>query len=81
MYWNHRLIKRIDDGYEQYGIYEVYYNDDGSIYAYTEEPIEVCGDTQEDVEEILQWMMNCLEKPVLVYGEIETVDPDGISDK
>lgn len=71
-HWNHRLIKREYDECVQFGIHEVFYNDDGSIYAYTEEPISVACDTEEDVKEILEWMQNCLDKPVLVYGEIET---------
>jgi hypothetical protein len=78
-HWNHRIIKRKFDGVskeEQYGIYEVFYNNDGSINAYTVDPVSVASDSLEGLKEILEWMMNSLNTPVLIYDEIECIDLD-----
>ncbi len=41
-HWNHRVIKKIyEDGEEEYGIHEVFYNTDGTIFGYTQEPVRV----------------------------------------
>ena len=45
MTWNHRVVKKVfnkgtEDEEEQYSIREVFYNSDGAIYAYTENPID-----------------------------------------
>ena len=44
--WNYRIIKNKDT----YGLYEVMYNDDGEIFAHSEEPEIVAGKPQELVE-------------------------------
>ena len=77
-HWNHRLVKEVLtwDGQEHdwYSVREVFYNEDGSIYAYTEEPVDIAGESIEDLKEYTQWILNCLEKDILVDGEVEFVD-------
>ncbi len=73
-YWNCRVIKRTVNNETLYGIHEVFYNNDGSIYAYTSEPIQVQCESLEDLREYIQWMLNCIDKEVLVDGEVEFVD-------
>jgi tetrahydromethanopterin S-methyltransferase subunit H len=76
MHWNHRVVKKTyDDGSMAFGIHEVFYNDDNTIYAYTEEPIEVSCESMEALREYVQWMLNCIDKPILIDGEVEFVDP------
>jgi len=36
MSWNYRVIKQEDGDESHYGIHEVYYNDDGSLFCYTD---------------------------------------------
>ena len=77
MTWNHRVIKEIlKDGSEWFSIREVYYNDDGSIYAYTQEPIDIAGESLDELREYLQWCLSCLEAPVLEDGKVEFVHQD-----
>lgn len=78
MHWNHRVVKKVyENGEIQLGIHEVFYNEDGSIYAYTTDPMEACivGDCEnellDNLREYLEWMQRALEKPVLVDGEVE----------
>jgi len=73
-HWNHRVIKRTTEREVLYGIHEVFYNDDGSIYAYTEETVRAQCESIEELREYLQWMLNCLDKEVLVDGEVEFVE-------
>ena len=72
-HWNHRVVKRITER-EVYGIHEVFYNDDGSINAYTKEPIRAQCESIEELREYIQWMLDCLDKEILVDGEVEFVD-------
>lgn len=73
MSWNHRVIKKTyqPSGEESYGIHEVYYNENGEIYAYTEEPIRIACETPEALREYIQWCLNACDKPILVDGEVE----------
>lgn len=69
--WNHRVVHRVfENGIDEYSIREVYYNDDGSIYGFTESPIQVYGDTLEELKETLQYLMNCVSFPVLEEDQI-----------
>lgn len=44
--WNYRIVrKQLDTGEESFQVHEVYYNDDGNIFAISEEPISPSGET------------------------------------
>ena len=69
-YWNHRVVKqRMKDGSEWFSVREVFYNDDGSI-VYTESPVDISGESIEAMREYCQWVLNCLDKDMLVEDEI-----------
>lgn len=41
-HWNHRIVKQtLKDGTDWYSVREVFWNDDGTIYAYTEELVDI----------------------------------------
>lgn len=70
-HWNHRVVKKVfESGEEQYSVREVFYNDDGQIYAYTEDPIDLACETPEALREYIQWCLNCLDKPILEDGKV-----------
>jgi len=74
-HWNHRIVKEtLSDGTDWYSVREVIYNDDKSIYAYTEEPVDICGESIDDLREYCQWIIDCLDKPILIDGEVEFKD-------
>lgn len=81
-YWNHRVIKKFDYYNEPYyEIHEVYYNGDHTIQAITVNAIRPYGDDIESLRWILERMVKCTERPVLVENEITFVnyedgDPD-----
>ena len=55
--WNYRIIKDKDN----YGLYEVMYNDDGEIFAHSENA-EVIGDSPEDLLDTLRLMLDDANK-------------------
>jgi len=74
-YWNHRVLKEIlPNGKDWYSVREVFYNADGSINGYTKEPVDISGESIDDLRKYVQWILNCLDKPILVDGEVEFVD-------
>ena len=54
---NYRIIK----DKKTYGLYEVMYNDDGEIFAHSEEP-EIVGESPEDLLETLKLMISDTKK-------------------
>ena len=65
MTWNHRVL-RYEDG--TFGIHEVYYNDDGEPWGFTESPAAE-GDNPEELIETLTRMVACIAEPVLNYED------------
>ena len=72
--WNYRIIKREVEGQsDQYGLFEVFYNDDGEISAHSEEP-ELVDGSPEELLTTLRLMLDDAQKSyykILKYGEIE----------
>ena len=67
MTWNYRLTRRTVCGEEQYSIREVYYHSAPCYEASIgwSDPIDVTGDTAEEVRETLHRMLEACDKPVL----------------
>ena len=76
MFWNHRVMKQIHDNEESFGIVEVYYQlqdgvtDDPEILGWTADYISPWGEDPEVLKEILQWMLEAFEKPILDEEEL-----------
>lgn len=71
--WNYRIIKRKNS----YGLYEVMYNDDGEIFAHSEEA-EIIAESPEELIETLNMMLDDANKSkenILVYDEITFAKP------
>jgi len=77
--WNNRIIKHEKDGVTWHSVHEVFYNEDGSIYGHTEDPITIVGETEEEaVEQAEQILRDIKDTPVLVASEIEFKDHEEI---
>ena len=73
--WNNRIIKHKKNKTTWYSVHEVFYNEDGSIYSYTEDPITIVGETEaEAVDQAEQILRDIKDTPVLVASEIEFKD-------
>lgn len=75
MYWNHRLMQRIENegkAYEETLLYivEVFYNhEDNSIIGWSEKE-SVYGEDVEEVRQTLHWMLDATEKPILIEADL-----------
>jgi hypothetical protein len=58
--WNYRIIK----DKKTYGLYEVFYNDDGEITAHSEEP-EIIGESPRDLLDILELMISDVNEHII----------------
>ncbi len=68
-HWNHRVIKKVVDGEEIYSIHEVYYDQDGKLRTYTEQPIGVVSETLKGAKWVLNRMLAALKKPILLESD------------
>ena len=78
MSWNYRIIKKQKDEYISYGIYEVYYDKDGSIKSWSADPmypfLEIETDFEKDdvqgLKDELHRMDKAFSKPILMEGYV-----------
>ena len=68
--WNHRVMKHKDGEQDWFQIHEVYYKGD-NVDGYTENGISVGGNTIEELREVLNLMLESLDKEVLKPKEDE----------
>ena len=69
MTWNYRVIKKIhkDEKYteEYYEIHEVYYDEDGKMHAWSENPCSMFGTSLEELKSDGGYFMEALNKPTI----------------
>lgn len=69
MSWNYRVLrhshKSMHGDEHYYSIHEVYYEKDGSIHAWSANPVSVGGETFAEIHAELDRMRNALNRPVL----------------
>jgi len=73
-HWNHRIVKRKEKGLDGkdewfYGIHEVYYDENDKPYMLTKEPIDITGETEEDLKLGYKQMERAFDLPVLDYDD------------
>ena len=86
-YWNHRVMRRtvrIVLGGQNHGtetfdaVYEVYYNDDGSIEGWTQEPsspmADVPGDDGNNLKQDIERFLLACEKPILDWDSGKEIE-------
>ena len=69
--WNYRVVRTKEKEYDSYQLYEVYYDDDGKIEGMTENAMQPYGESVEELESDLVFMMQALKQPVLDMKELE----------
>lgn len=69
MTWNYRLLKY---PHGSVAVHEVYYDDDGEIYAYTEDPVSFGGNDKEDAIRGLELAL----KDVIKYEVLDKAEID-----
>jgi hypothetical protein len=65
-HWTHRVIRKVYNGEDYFSIHEVFYDlSEKDTVGWTENPVEVAGESIEDLRVTLQRMLACLDKPVI----------------
>jgi hypothetical protein len=75
MTWNYRVVHRcvcgpLGDFADVYAIHEVYYRDDGTPYAVSNDPDPMLGETLEELRTARLMMSRAFREPVLEYDQI-----------
>lgn len=72
MSWNYRVVNRkCEQTKEEFlGIYEVYYNPDGTPRAVTIDPVTFISSDLEEMKDIISKVKEATEKPVLDYDKL-----------
>lgn len=67
-YWNYRLMAKEYNGEVWFDIHEVYYKNDMPVSC-SKEPVTVGGNSTNEIRESLSKMTECIEKPIIWYGD------------
>lgn len=65
MAWNYRMTRKNTSWGPAYEIREIYYNKEGKVQSWTQEPISPFGETEEDLAHCLAAMASAIGYPVL----------------
>ena len=65
MTWNHRVLRHKNKRRVYYAVHEVFYNERGKPWLWTQGPIEVVGETVADIREELTMIQRALATPIL----------------
>ena len=71
MTWNHRVVRKVYEHEVLFGIHEVFNFSHTDAKMITINPVDVCGESVEELKETLDWMQKALEQPVLEYSDFE----------
>lgn len=67
--WNYRIMAREYDEDFYLGVYEVYYDDDGTPNGYSTDPITIGSETKKGVCWVVNRIKDSTRKPILYYGD------------
>ena len=70
MTWNYRIIKHNTSKQNHFALHEVFYDDKGKITSWTEQPIDIVGESKADIERALKQMLLDIDTPVLTESEL-----------
>lgn len=74
-HWNYRVMKKLNSsGEHEYGIHEVYYDEDGNIKGWTQSSVTPTFPSEEDLLQGLERMKAAVEKETLVDKDGKKVE-------
>lgn len=72
MTWNYRIMKKKNsEGSFDFGIYEVYYDENGKVSSWTQESMTPVCSSSDDLEYEIKVMMEAFKKETLEFKEEE----------
>ena len=71
-HWNYRIMKKKNDqGQFDFGVYKVFYDDNGKIAHWTENSVTPACESEDDLKSEIKIMMDAFDKETLTYDESE----------
>ena len=71
MSWNHRVIRKVDEGEVSYQVYEVYYDENGEHEYWTKDAVRPFGETLEELRSDIRSFFHASKMPILEFKEVE----------
>ena len=71
MTWNYRIIKHGRKIEPYFAVHEVFYDERGKIESWTENPVDIVGDSVKDVTKMLETILKDIKQPVLKESELQ----------
>lgn len=68
MIWTYRIFR---DALGRYSIREVYYERDGSMIRYSQEPVAAVDASLEDLIRLVKWFKEAFDLPILSTEEVD----------
>lgn len=80
-HWNHRVVRRTyPDGTVILGVHEAFCDSNGLVWGVTQDPVRpivvdhgidgIPGETVDDLKQVINWMLNACDAPILDYDKI-----------
>ena len=63
--WNYRILEKKNEYHTYYEIHEVYYDKDGNIIAWTENPVDLYLESISDLKFLMKRFKKAAKKPIL----------------
>ena len=73
-YWNYRVIEKGTEDYKYYEIHEVYYDGEGKIIAWTENPVDLYIEAVADIKFLMKRFKKAAKKPILRIEDEDLVN-------
>lgn len=73
-WWNYRILEKDTNDYKYYEIHEVYYDADGKIIAWTENPVDLYIESISDINFLMKKFKKAAKKTVLRIDNEDLVD-------
>ena len=72
-HWNHRVIRKHHSETDTvtYQVHEVYYQENGAIEGWTENPVAPTGETAEELREDIRYFLRAFRRPILEEKETD----------
>lgn len=73
-YWNYRVLEKGSEDYKYYEIHEVYYDADGKIIAWTENPVDLYIEAVSDINFLMKRFKKAAKKTILRKDGDDLID-------
>lgn len=70
MTWNYRVVHRVVNGEDCFGIHEAYYDGEWNVHSISEKPVDPYGETKEELSIELYRFISALLEPVIEYDSL-----------